>query len=355
MRLLSPSRFFLVLTFSFSLACVNTVFAADEGRFYVAPGLQWMYFDSTVDFDNEIGPFLGVGYEFNEHWSAELSSFDIESENGLGADVDIDHYKVDLFYEFDFDLGSLDTFVVGGLGNTNMQGGNDTIVDVGAGVQYDFTDRISWRTAVRSYHDLSRSSGDQDIGIDSALIFYFGGRSSSRSGSESPSEPIAAAPTSVPDSDQDRDGVPDSRDDCADTPRTYAVDNKGCPIAVEEVARVELLVNFDFDQSEIKPQYYSEIETVASFMEQYPDTIVELEGHTDNVGSDEYNQDLSERRAAAVRQLMIDQFDVQASRITAKGFGESQALVTNNSSAGRAQNRRVITVIIKTLQNYQPR
>jgi OOP family OmpA-OmpF porin len=121
------------------------------------------------------------------------------------------------------------------------------------------------------------------------------------------------------------------------------------------VARVELQVNFDFDRSEVKPEYFSEIEEVADFMEQYPDVVIELEGHTDSVGTEEYNRGLSQRRADAVRQVLIDRFDVQGSRITATGFGESQPIASNDTSAGRAQNRRVMTVIIKTLQNYQPR
>lgn len=149
--------------------------------------------------------------------------------------------------------------------------------------------------------------------------------------------------------------MPDSGDACPDTPRNYAVDERGCPIPVEEVARVELLVNFEFDRSEVRPQYFDEIEEVANFMAQYPDVVVELEGHTDSTGTDEYNQGLSERRANAVRDVMINRFNVRASRITARGFGESQPATSNSTSEGRAQNRRVITVIIKTLQNYQPR
>jgi OOP family OmpA-OmpF porin len=124
---------------------------------------------------------------------------------------------------------------------------------------------------------------------------------------------------------------------------------------VEEVARVELMVNFDFDRSEVKPEYFSEIEEVSDFMAQYPDVVIELEGHTDSRGTEQYNLGLSDRRAAAVRQVMIDRFNVQASRISSRGFGESQPVASNDTDTGRAQNRRVMTVIIKTLQNYRPR
>ena len=94
---------------------------------------------------------------------------------------------------------------------------------------------------------------------------------------------------------------------------------------------------------------------IADFMNQYQDVIVELEGHTDSVGPEAYNQGLSQRRADAVRQVLIDRFNIQGSRISATGYGESQPIASNDTAAGRQQNRRVITVMVRTLQNYQPR
>ena len=114
-------------------------------------------------------------------------------------------------------------------------------------------------------------------------------------------------------------------------------------------------MNFDFDKSEVKAEYFDEIKEVTDFMAQYPDVIIELEGHTDSRGTEAYNLALSERRAAAVRQVMISRFGVVGSRISSKGFGESQPIASNDTDAGRADNRRVMTVIIKTLQNYRPR
>ncbi len=91
-------------------------------------------------------------------------------------------------------------------------------------------------------------------------------------------------------------------------------------------------------------------------MEQYPDRVVELEGHTDSRGTDAYNLELSQRRAEAVMAELVDRFGISPSRVTAKGFGESQPVANNDSEQGRAENRRVIiTVVIKTLQRYQTR
>lgn len=335
---------------------------ADQGQFYLAPGFQWMNFDNGLDWDDDQGYFLGFGYDLTDAISVELSTFDLDPENAAGMELDLDHYKLDLFHDLPITLGGFQTFAVTGFGNTRVVDDNDTVWDLGVGLSYDITRNLSWRTALRNHYYLGRNMEDSDFGIDSALVFRFGGspRSTPARRESTPAAPAVAERTPEPTPpaaapDADRDGVPDNRDNCPDTPRNYAVDANGCPIAVEEIARVELLVNFDFDKSDVKPEYFSEIEEVADFMRQYPDTIIELEGHTDSRGDDAYNEALSQRRADAVRAVLIDRFNIQGSRITAEGFGETQPVASNNTDAGRAQNRRVMTVIIKTLQNYRPR
>jgi OmpA-OmpF porin, OOP family len=347
-----------------SLGLASSAALADEGQFYIAPGLQWMDFDDTTGLKDDINYFLGFGYDFTDRLSFELSTFDLDTKpQGSSREIDIDHYKLDLIYDLGVNLGAFDTFVVGGVGNSNFGGENDTLFDLGGGVSYKISDKWTWRTAIRSFQYMDRDHEDSDIGVDTALIYRFGGSESrpaapartaaARPAAAAAPERAPAAPAAAPDAD--RDGVPDSRDNCPDTPRNYAVDADGCPIPVEEVARVELMVNFDFDRSEVKPEYFSEIEEVADFMAQYPDVVIELEGHTDSRGTEQYNLGLSDRRANAVRQVMIDRFNVQASRVSARGFGESRPVSSNDTDSGRADNRRVMTVIIKTLQNYRPR
>ncbi len=339
----------------------QTVSAA-EG-FYIAPGLQAMNFDDGTGYDNDSGAFLGLGYDFGNKYSLELSTFELETDTAGLADtiIDLDHYKLDLLYDLDAKIGNFGTFLLAGIGNTRFASDNDTIFEIGAGIKYKLSDNLVWRTALRNNYFLGRDMEDTDLGLDTSLIFYFGGNNSTAS-APARQQPAAATPPSRPsrpqapaEPDADRDGVPDSRDRCADTPRNYAVDDNGCPIAVEELARVELMVNFDFDQSVVKTEYFDEIEEVADFMEQYPDIVIELEGHTDSRGTEEYNLGLSQRRADAVRDVLINSFNVRGGRVSAEGFGESQPMSSNDTDAGRAENRRVMTVIIKTVQSYQPR
>jgi len=344
-----------LVSLAITVSCLGaTVSLADAGQFYVAPGLQKMNYDTEVGLDNDLGYVIGIGYDFTSELSAEFSVMDLNPETKSKRELDQDLWKVDIFYGLDFALGRFRPFLVSGLGSSNIDGDNDSIWDIGAGLRLPLNERWTWRTSIRNYYALGRDFEDQDFGIDTTLVYRFGGSGKSKSSAkEPPRERVQEVP--LENVDADGDGVSDANDLCSDTPRSYAVDKEGCPIAIEEIARVELLVKFDFDRSEVKEQYLSEIESVARFMEQYPDRVVELEGHTDSRGTDAYNLELSQRRAEAVMAELVGRFGISPSRVTATGFGESQPLANNDSEQGRAENRRVITVVIKTLQRYQTR
>jgi outer membrane protein OmpA-like peptidoglycan-associated protein len=108
-----------------------------------------------------------------------------------------------------------------------------------------------------------------------------------------------------------------------------------------EPVRVELDVKFDFDKSVVKEESQGDIKSLADFMSQYPSTSTVVEGHTDSVGTDAYNQGLSERRANAVRDVLVNQYGVGGDRVSSVGYGESRPVADNSTSDGRAINRRV--------------
>ncbi len=99
-------------------------------------------------------------------------------------------------------------------------------------------------------------------------------------------------------------------------------------------------VTFDFGKADLKPQFYPALNNVASTLREYNQTIVEVSGHTDSVGSDSANQALSERRAASVGHYLQAQ-GVQSARLELVGFGESRPVASNDTDSGRALNRRV--------------
>jgi OOP family OmpA-OmpF porin len=312
---------------------------AEEGQFYIAPGLQWMNFDSGRGLEDDTGIAVGLGYDFTDKVSGEFNISDIDLDGLLGSD-ELRHYRLDLFYNFDRKIGQFTPFVVGGTGANAFDSGDETIFDLGLGLKYKFSEGLEWRTAYRKFFD---QPGDfSDYGFDTSLVYHFGAKK---------------APVSAPvmDPDTDGDGVPDSRDACPDTPRTHRVDARGCSIPIEEPARIELHVNFDFDKADVKQQYLSEIRKVGDYLNANPGTTATLEGHTDSRGAEAYNQRLSQRRVDAVKGVLVNQLGVGASRLTAVGYGETRPLETNDTDAGRAENRRVESVITYTIQRFELR
>lgn len=169
--------------------------------------------------------------------------------------------------------------------------------------------------------------------------------------------PAAAAPI-----DSDGDGVPNSWDKCPNTIQGMLVDEKGCPRDTDKDGIIDTLdrcprtpkgatvnefgcwvcknIKFDFDKSDIKPEYLAGLDEQVKFLKQNIDLPVEIQGHTDNVGKKEYNLELSEKRAIAVMNYFISK-GVPKERLTAKGYGISRPLASNDTDDGRAKNRRV--------------
>jgi outer membrane protein OmpA-like peptidoglycan-associated protein len=103
-------------------------------------------------------------------------------------------------------------------------------------------------------------------------------------------------------------------------------------------------VLFDTGKSTLRPGAREELAKVSGIIQSHPGLKLEIEGHTDSVGGDEYNQKLSEQRASAVRDYLIQQ-GIAADSVTAKGFGKSRPVVSNASAEGRQRNRRVEMIV----------
>jgi OOP family OmpA-OmpF porin len=140
--------------------------------------------------------------------------------------------------------------------------------------------------------------------------------------------------------DSDGDGVPDCRDKCPGTVSGAKTDADGCEIVGD--LTIDLVNDeFDFDSARLKPAMKAALEDVAARVQASKgDESLLVVGHTDSIGTDAYNQGLSERRAQATADYLIEQ-GVSASRISTKGMGESQPVADNGTRAGRAKNRRV--------------
>jgi OOP family OmpA-OmpF porin len=132
--------------------------------------------------------------------------------------------------------------------------------------------------------------------------------------------------------DDDGDLVCIEMDKCPGTPKGARVNKYGCWVLGD--------VLFDFDKSNIKPQFYGFLDDAAKVFEMNPSIRVEVQGNTDNIGTAKYNMGLSLRRANAVMQYLINK-GVAPNRLNARGFGFSRPVATNDTDEGRALNRRV--------------
>ena len=138
--------------------------------------------------------------------------------------------------------------------------------------------------------------------------------------------------------DQDNDGVINDMDQCPDTPQGIIVDSRGCSVIKP--------VLFEFDAYNLKRKFFSSLDLVVTMLNKNPSMKIQIQGHTDNIGSTEYNMDLSEKRARVVKRYLIDK-GIDAARISTMGFGYTQNRASNNTAPGRAQNRRAEIVLME--------
>jgi len=157
-----------------------------------------------------------------------------------------------------------------------------------------------------------------------------------------------------PDLDNDKDRILDKDDKCPNEPETYngQDDEDGCPdrgrVVVTDTA-IEILdmVYFEYNKAIIKPVSYPILDAVAATLQGNPSIqLIEVQGHTDERGDDAYNLDLSDRRAHAVEKYLIDK-GVDAKRLSAQGYGETQPVDRRSNEAAWAKNRRVAFLILK--------
>lgn len=158
-----------------------------------------------------------------------------------------------------------------------------------------------------------------------------------------PEEPGTPAALGCPDGD--RDGVADKDDKCPEI--RGLKDHEGCvPEEVKAFTGAIKGITFDSGKATIRPSSYATLDKAVEVMTQFPGLQLRVEGHTDDQGTDEDNQQLSQERADAVVAYLVDK-GIAQDRLIAQGFGESKPVADNGTSAGRAKNRRIEFAIVE--------
>ncbi|MBG9989628.1 TolC family outer membrane protein [Pseudoalteromonas sp. NZS37] len=145
--------------------------------------------------------------------------------------------------------------------------------------------------------------------------------------------------------DDDGDGVPNEQDTCPSTPLSTNVDLSGCTIYSASTSNIEIGIPFSADSSDVRSQYIQEISRLADFLKENPNKQVEIQGHASLDGDRTYNRKLSEKRAFAVAEILIKQFDIKPKRVKSFGYGIDQPRVNEISVRANAANRRIEAVI----------
>jgi len=231
--------------------------------------------------------------------------------------------------------------------------GAGILLDAGSGnFVFQFRPEIKYR---HDWPDSPHAESDSgDILLNLGFAFNFGGSSPAPMPVTQAPPPAAAPPAPPPPPpppppvDSDGDGVPDSADRCPGTPAGIVVDEKGCPREPVILRGVE----FATASATLTEGSRPVLDGVADDLKIHPLVRVELQGHTDSRGADAYNLDLSQRRADSVREYLINR-GVNASRLEARGYGETQPIADNATKAGQAENRRVVMKVIANPNNAE--
>lgn len=331
-----------ILTLSTLIAVASTGVSAQDHSAEINLGIGRILFGNELDDTNNY--HLGLGFPVTDRLTLEIVANEYNTEaQASGIDVRGTQFRLDGLYHFGADK-DWRPYVAFGAGDQRLspEGGDpshETLLNAGVGLKNRFARNWEWRTDVRLFNSLDEEY--TDVVFSTGISFLFGASAPKKTAPA----PVAAAPVVAQEVDSDGDGVLDSKDKCPGTPRQYKVDNDGCVLKLTETVAVNLAVKFDTNSATVKEEYIDDIRNLATFMNQYENTVVTVEGHTDSSGADAYNKTLSQRRANSVRDVLIQRMNIEANRVTAVGYGEERPAADNNTVDGREANRRVVGAV----------
>jgi len=363
-----------------------------DGQWYISPMVSYGFDDKDRLGDPGFGGSLGLGNHFLPHWAVEL--------NALGNRFD-GYYRTNQYgFGLDFlGMGNVESrfvpYAVVGMeylwsniteaSPTSLPRGRDDenpAASLGFGFMTPFgSSPVLFRAEARGRYEWADPDELLDYFVNVGFVAPLGHREVAPTDSDGDGVPDAqdkcpGTPPGTPvdstgcEPDSDRDGVVDSRDKCPGTPAGTPVDADGCPRVVDSDGdgvpdaqdkcpgtprgvRVDYQgceikeeiklpgVNFEFDSARLTADSSETLDNAVTTLERNSDISVECAGHTDSTGADAYNQTLSEQRAHSVCEYLAAH-GIERSRLTERGYGETQPIADNATEAGRAENRRVV-------------
>jgi len=339
--------------------------AETEGAYTLTPMFGLYNYDTDEGVERNGASFgLGFGYYYTDQLMIEAFGVASSTDSDPAA-YNMNNRVLGLglqysFYDLDW---SWTPYLSAGAGirwrdprSLGSDFDRDGVVMAGGGLKHFVTDSAAIVLDGRFYRDLNSNDGEFDHGSLMLGVEILMGQKSAPVRAPIPMpapmtepEPMPAPvmePEPAPPVDSDGDGVMDPDDACPGTPPGTEVDERGCA-KLKAPVKMGLKVEFDFDSARLRNTDASRLDEAVAFLNQYPNAVVTIEGHTDSKGSDEYNQRLSEARAEAVRLYLIKSGGIAADRVRSVGMGEMSPIADNSTDEGRQRNRRVVAIMIE--------
>lgn len=336
-----------------AIAAPGLAVADDVGDWYLTPQIGGISVDDDRQLQDKDWLYgLAIGKVVNNGLNIEMNFNGSQIGGGPGrGDLSLYGGSLDFLGVLNRG-GAVQPFLSAGLGvveNERSPGRNasDFMTQAGLGMFIRLSDNFALRPEFKLR--MEDAGNPDDYGDYLGLLgfqFSFGAPPPKPVETPPPPPPPAPEPPPPPPpppepGDGDKDGVLDNVDKCPDTPPGVAVDAFGCTrkgsITLEGVT-------FEYNSARLTPDSQQVLNGVAADLKKYPRLKIELQGHTDDKGSDQYNLKLSQQRADSVRIYLMDQ-GVPGGQLTARGYGETQPIEDNKTEAGRSLNRRVVMFV----------
>jgi len=335
---------------------------AKEYKYEITPVIGYNIAEGNLNLENQFLVGLEAQLNTDTFLKPELSFLYTDTDyEDLAVNPSTDIFRFALNGVHDFDaIGAFTPLMKVGVGyeslEENLADNDDALfVDIGVGVKAAIAE--NWALKLEAVY--MNKEFDSNLAILAGLTYAFGEKAQKaapvvqKAPEPTPVTPAPVQeapkvvtqtpvimPTTILDMDSDKDGVFDSKDKCPNTPLGNVVDADGC------TAKVNLHINFENNSFNVDVPSQQRVANYANFLKErltYTTTII---GHTSLKGEASYNQRLSQRRAKAVKELLIA-FGIDADRISTVGKGEDEPIVQGNSGEAHAQNRRIEATLTK--------
>lgn len=347
--------------------------AQQQAGFTITPSIGYYNMDDDRNTKDGEAYSLGLGYQFNNPWALEFVYVNADTSfSSSNTDVDVDQYRLDALYHLPTNSSlNLTPYLAAGVGTTDFSSPstNNTQFNAGGGVKYALNDSLSLRADFRLLNDTEDNHVDHMTSVGLQMTF---GHSAAKATpvvtlveetvteetvteqvEEIRPEPeVITEPEAVikPEPMAEPEPVEEifPTEPTLDEP-VFAEGEE--PSLSEQAAVVEsqppvtLNVQFGNNKTTVEQAFYPEIEKLATYLNENPNSTVVIEGHTDDSGAASYNQSVSEKRAQAIADVLINIFQISEKRVSAIGYGEEKPLFNNDTAQHRKANRRVTAVI----------